>query len=81
MFEVLLLRLAILFDSDNKSLMLLDGTVYRRDVCPLGGGISGGHGRFLVDSLFDFVERFNIMVLNDADIAVYCAIVLISPGK
>lgn len=92
MFEVLLLRLSVLFDSDSKSMMLFDGSVYRREgsggmigsgghtaggQCPVGGG----GGRFLVDSLFDFVERFNALYLNDADIALYCAIVLVSPGK
>lgn len=88
MFEVLLLRLTILFDTDNKSLVLLNGSIYRRDGCMMGSSSStsnngGGvcQGRFLVDSLFDFVDRFNCLCLTDADIAMFCAVVLISPGK
>uniref|UniRef100_A0A914V9E0 Nuclear hormone receptor E75 n=1 Tax=Plectus sambesii TaxID=2011161 RepID=A0A914V9E0_9BILA len=82
MFEVLLLRLAVLFDSETKSFMLLDGTVFRRDAnhFPAGHGASS-HGRFLVDSLFDFIERFNALGLTDADIALYCCVVLFSPDR
>lgn len=78
-FEVLLLRLSCLFDPDTKSLTLLNGAVYRRDAILPAGHI--GHGRFLVDSLFDFVDRLNCFCLNDADMAMFCAVVLISPGK
>ena len=83
-----MLRLACLFDTDTKTLTLLNGAVYRRDAClPVGAhhaGPGGGfhsQGRFLVDSLFDFVDRFNCLCLSDADIAVFCAVVLISPGQ
>lgn len=82
-FEVLLLRLAILFDTEKKSLMLLNGSIYWRDGCSSSASTPNvlGQGHFLVDSLFDFVDRFNILNLNDADIAMFCAVVLISPGN
>lgn len=81
-FEVLLLRLSVLFDPDNKKMTLLDGSVYRRDVCYAANSLHhNGQGHFLVDSLFDFVDRFNSLGLNDADLAFFCAFVLISPGR
>ncbi|OUC47648.1 zinc finger, C4 type, partial [Trichinella nativa] len=77
-FEALLLRLAPLFDTTTKSLMLLNGSIYQR-----GGTIQGGAGpsRFLVDSLFDFIERFNALELTDVEMALFSAVVLISSGR
>ncbi|KRY74461.1 Nuclear hormone receptor E75, partial [Trichinella pseudospiralis] len=77
-FEALLLRLAPLFDTTTKSLMLLNGSIYQR-----GASIQGGAGpsRFLVDSLFDFIERFNALELTDVEMALFSAVVLISSGR
>lgn len=38
-------------------------------------------GRFLIDSLFDFIDRFNRMMLTEADLALFCALVLIAPDR
>ena len=35
---------------------------------------------FLLDSMFDFAERFNKMCLIDEEIALFSAVVLMSPG-
>lgn len=35
---------------------------------------------FLLDSMFDFAERFNKMCLIDDEIALFSAVVLLSPG-
>lgn len=77
MFEVLLLRLAILFTPQDKSLLLLDGSVYRR-----GGEAEDGPGAlFLVDSLFDFLTRFQALGLTDGDLAVFTAVILLAPDR
>ena len=36
---------------------------------------------FLLDSMFDFAERFNTLNLAEEEIALFSAIVLLSPGK
>ena len=36
---------------------------------------------FLLDSMFDFAERFNKLGLNDDEIALFSAVVLLSPGN
>lgn len=36
---------------------------------------------FLLDSMFDFAERFNRLNLSDDELAIFSAIVLLSPGK
>lgn len=42
---------------------------------------SGANARFLVDSTFKFAERMNSMNLTDAEIGLFCAIVLITPDR
>ncbi|VDO93111.1 unnamed protein product [Soboliphyme baturini] len=84
-FEILLLRSAPLFDTNTKTLLLLNGTAYSRDRVqrPLTGKtMTGGcQGRFLIDSLFDFMNRFNQMQLSEAEVALFSAVVLVSPGR
>ena len=36
---------------------------------------------FLLDSMFDFAERFNKLCLSDDEIALFSAVVLLSPGR
>ena len=36
---------------------------------------------FLLDSMFDFADRFNKLNLNDDELALFSAVVLLSPGK
>lgn len=42
---------------------------------------NGANARFLVDSTFNFAERMNSMNLTDAEIGLFCAIVLITPDR
>ena len=76
-FEILLVRLSRLFDASTNSLLCPNGQVLRRDLPAL----TGSNARFLVDSMFDFAERFNHMDLTDAEIAVFSAIALMANGK
>lgn len=80
MFEVLLLRASALFDGATKTMVMLDGSIYcRRD--GTSAAVDNGSGTFLVDSMFDYVERFNGMCLVDSDVAVYSAVVLVAPDR
>ena len=58
------------------TLVSLNGHVLNKDSIP-----TGANARFLLDSMFDFAERLNSMHLNDAELALFCAVVLITPGK
>lgn len=42
---------------------------------------NGANARFLVDSTFKFAERINAMQLTDAEVAMFCAVVLIAPDR
>ncbi|CAG0878716.1 unnamed protein product [Darwinula stevensoni] len=75
-FEVLLVRLACMFDSQRCTLVSLNGHVLNKDSIP-----TGANARFLLDSMFDFAERLNSMHLNDAELALFCAVVLITPDR
>ncbi|OQV18927.1 Nuclear hormone receptor E75 [Hypsibius exemplaris] len=76
-FEILLVRLSRLFDSTTNSL-LCPGQVLRRDDL---AALTGSNARFLVDSMFDFAERFKQMDLSDAEIAVFSAITLMANDR
>uniref|UniRef100_A0A915L6L3 Uncharacterized protein n=1 Tax=Romanomermis culicivorax TaxID=13658 RepID=A0A915L6L3_ROMCU len=94
-FEILLLRLLPLFNAETKTLILLDGSIYRREVSNanntvimnnnsnnnITNGSSGNQGRFLIDSLFDFIDRFSQLSLTEDDMALFCAVVLIAPDR
>ncbi|ESP04319.1 hypothetical protein LOTGIDRAFT_136477, partial [Lottia gigantea] len=75
-FEVLLVRLSCLFDPDTNTLMFTGGRLN----CVLVFQISCGAG-FLLDSMFDFAERFNKLNLGDEELALFSAIVLLSPDR
>ena len=44
-------------------------------------GTQNGSGGFMLDSMFDFTERFNNMRLSDDEKALFSAVVLISPDR
>lgn len=75
-FEVLLVRLACMFDTQNNSMICLNGQVLKRDSIH-----SGSNARFLMDSMFDFAERLNSLKLTDPEIGLFSSIVVIAPGK
>lgn len=75
-FEVLLVRLARLFDSATNQMITLNGQVLRRDSLH-----SSSNARFLLDSMFDFADRMNAVGLSDAQIAIFTATVIIAAGR
>lgn len=76
LFDALFVRLICMFDSSINSIICLNGQVMRRDAIQ-----NGANARFLVDSTFNFSERMNSMQLTDAEIGLFCAIVLITPDR
>lgn len=76
LFDALFVRLICMFDTQINSIICLNGQVMRRDTIQ-----NGANARFLVDSTFNFAERMNSMNLTDAEIGLFCAIVLITPDR
>lgn len=74
-FEVLLVRLACMFDSQTNSMICLNGEVLARD------SIQSSNARFLMDSMFEFAERLNGLHLSDTEIGLFSSIVVISPSR
>ena len=75
-FEVLLVRLAAMFDSRSNTMLCLNGQLLRRESMQ-----SSCNARFLMDSMFDFAERMNSLNLNDAELALFCAVVVLSHDR
>lgn len=58
------------------SMVTLNGQVLRREsVCAYS------NARFLTDSMFEFAERLNAMRLNDSEIGLFNAVIVIAAGK
>lgn len=76
LFDALFVRLICMFDTGINSIICLNGQVMRRDAIQ-----NGANARFLVDSTFNFADRMNSMNLSDAEIGLFCAIVLITPDR
>ncbi|XP_015789753.1 ecdysone-inducible protein E75 isoform X2 [Tetranychus urticae] len=75
-FEVLLVRLACMFDKTSNSMICLNGMVLKRESLH-----SQSSARFLLDSMFGFAEVFNALNLTDHEIGLFCALVIISPDR
>ena len=75
-FEVLLVRLATMFDSQSNTMLCLNGQLLRRDALH-----NSSNARFLMDSMFEFAERLNSLQLNDAELGVFCAVVIVAAGN
>lgn len=75
-FEVLLVRMACLFDPESNTMMFTCGRMFKREVSQTTS--SAG---FLLDSMFDFADRFNKLNLTDEEVAIFSAIVLLSPDR
>lgn len=65
-----------MFDTSMDSIVCLNGQLMRRDSIQ-----NGANARFLVDSTFKFAERINAMQLTDAEVALFCAVVLVAPDR
>ncbi|XP_063974731.1 nuclear hormone receptor E75 isoform X3 [Diachasmimorpha longicaudata] len=74
-FEVLLVRLACMFDGQTNSMICLNGQVLKRD------SIHNSNARFLMDSMFDFAERVNSLRLSDAELGLFCSVVVIAADR
>ncbi|XP_008547997.1 nuclear hormone receptor E75 isoform X2 [Microplitis demolitor] len=74
-FEVLLVRLACMFDAQTNSMICLNGQVLKRD------SIHNSNARFLMDSMFDFAERVNSLRLSDAELGLFCSVVVIAADR
>ena len=94
-FEVLLVRLSGLFDSQVsirksmnvcqthniylfQSLVCLNGDLIRKDTM---SHMPSGNARFLMDSVFGLAHRMNQFRLSDAEIGLFCAVVIITAGE
>nr|CAG4638328.1 EOG090X036X [Cyclestheria hislopi] len=75
-FEVLLVRLAAMFDSQTNTMLCLNGQLLRRDALH-----NSSNARFLMGSMFEFAERLNNLGLNDAEIGLFCAVVVIAADR
>lgn len=75
-FEVLLVRLACMFDSQTNSMICLNGQVLKRESIH-----NTSNARFLMDSMFDFAERINSLGLSDAEIGLFCSVVVIAADR
>ncbi|GAB6019756.1 Ecdysone-induced protein [Chamberlinius hualienensis] len=74
-FEVLLVRLACMFDAESNSMVCLNGTIRRREPSTHSGQ------RFLMDAMFDFSVRLNAMKLEDAELALFCGGVIVAADR
>merc|ERR1719232_687667 len=75
-FEVLLVRLSGLFD--NQSLVCLNGDVIKRETI---SAMPAGNAKFLMDSVFELAQRINRFRLADAEIGLFCAVVIIAADR
>ncbi|XP_018317589.1 ecdysone-induced protein 75 isoform X1 [Mycetomoellerius zeteki] len=75
-FEVLLVRLACMFDGQTNSMICLNGQVLKRESIH-----NSSNARFLMDSMFDFAERVNSLRLSDAELGLFCSVVVIAADR
>ncbi|XP_076330455.1 nuclear hormone receptor E75-like [Tachypleus tridentatus] len=75
-FEVLLVRLACTLDTQDNSMVCLNGQrLQRGKIHPTSSAF------FLLDSMFEFAERLNSMKLVVRELGLFNAIVLIAPDR
>lgn len=75
-FEVLLVRLACMFDAQTSTMICLNGQLLKRDAIH-----NSSNARFLMDSMFSFAEQVNSLRLSDAEIGLFCSIVVIAADR
>lgn len=75
-FEVLLVRLACMFDSRSNTMICLNGQVLKRESLQ-----HTSNARFLMDSMFDFADRLNKLQLMDSELGLFCAVVVIAADR
>jgi hypothetical protein len=55
----------------------LNGDIIRKDTI---NAMPPGNAKFLMDSVFELAQRMNQFRLSDAEIGLFCAVVIITPG-
>ena len=61
-----------------QSLVCLNGDVIKRETI---SSMPAGNAKFLMDSVFELAQRINRFRLADAEIGLFCAVVIITAGK
>ena len=61
-----------------KALICLNGDLIRKDTIT---HMPPGNAKFLMDSVFGLAIRMNQFGLSDAEIGLFCAVVIITAGK
>ena len=59
-------------------MICLNGDIIRKDTI---NQMPPGNAKSLMDSVFDLAQRINRFQLSDAEIGLFCAVVIITPGK
>merc|ERR1712223_1543341 len=75
-FEVLLVRLAGSFD--NQALICLNGDLIQKETIT---HMPPGNAKFLMDLVFGLAIRMNQFGLSDAEIGLFCAVVIITADR
>jgi nuclear receptor subfamily 1 group D protein 3 len=57
-------------------MICLNGQVLKREAIH-----NSSNARFLMDSMFDFAERLNSLRLSDAEVGLFCSVVVIAPDR
>ena len=60
-----------------QSLVCLNGDVIKRETI---SSMPAGNAKFLLDSVFELAARINRFRLSDAEIGLFCAVVIITAG-
>ena len=60
-----------------QSLVCLNGDVIKRETI---SAMPAGNAKFLMDSVFELAQRINRFRLADAEIGLFCAVVIIAAG-
>jgi hypothetical protein len=60
-----------------QSLVCLNGDVIKRETI---SSMPAGNAKFLMDSVFELAQRINRFRLADAEIGLFCAVVIITAG-
>lgn len=74
-FEIVIIFICLFI---LQSLVCLNGDIIRKDTI---NAMAPGNARFLMDSVFELAQRMNHFRLSDAEIGLFCAVVIITPGK
>lgn len=56
----------------------MNGDIIRKDTI---GQMPTGNAKFLMDSVFELAQRINRFRLSDAEIGLFCSVVIITAGE